>query len=78
MSPQLALLEVLQGEQRVRRIYWDFESFLAEIGIVLDLLARIVGTAYRDEMPPSFSPFCRKQVPDDQILALFQTAQKNY
>ena len=69
---------MLQGEQRVRRIYWDFESFLAEIGIVLDLLARIVGTAYRDEMPPSFSPFCRKQIPDDQILALFQTAQKNW
>src|SRR5271157_1539021 len=49
-----AVFEVSQGDHRVRRIYWDFESFLAEIGIALDLLARIVGTAYRHEMPPSF------------------------
>lgn len=71
-----SLIELSQGELRVRRIYWDFESFLAEIGIALDLLARIAGTAYRDEMPPSFNRFCRKQIPDDKILALFQAAQK--
>lgn len=69
------LFEVSQGDQRVRRIYWDFESFLAEIAIALDLLARIVGTAYCDEMPPSFSRMCRKQIPDDKTLALFQSAQ---
>ena len=51
---------------------------MAEIGIALDLLARIVGTAYRDEMPPSFSRFCRKEILDDKILALFQTAQKRW
>jgi hypothetical protein len=73
-----ALFEVSQGDQRVRRIYWDFESFLAEIGIALDLLARIVGTAYRDEMPPSFSRFCRKVIPNDRILTLFQTAQTEW
>jgi hypothetical protein len=56
------LFEVSQGDKRVRRIYWDFESFLSEIGIALDLLARIVGTAYHDEMPPSFSRFCRKHM----------------
>jgi len=72
------LFEVSQGDQRVRRIYWDFESFLAEIGIALDLLARIVGTAYRDEMPPNFGRFCRKEIVDDQILALFKTAQKQW
>jgi hypothetical protein len=73
-----SLLELSHGEQRVRRIYWDFESFLAEIGIALDLLARIAGTAYRDEMPPNFNRFCRKQIPDDKILALFQAAQKEW
>jgi len=73
-----AVFEVSQGDHRVRRIYWDFESFLAEIGIALDLLARIVGTAYRHEMPPSFNRFCRKQILDDKILALFQTAQKEW
>jgi hypothetical protein len=73
-----SVIELSQGEQRVRRIYWDFESFLAEIGIVLDLLARIAGTAYRDEMPPNFNRFCRKQIPGDKILLLFQAAQKEW
>ena len=72
------LCEVSQGDQRVRRIYWDFESFLAEIGIALDLLVRIVGTAYCNEMPPSFSRMCRKQIPGDKILRLFQTAQSEW
>jgi hypothetical protein len=73
-----SLFELSQGEQRVHRIYWDFESFLAEIGIALDLLARIVGPAYRDEMPPNSNRFCRKQIPDDTSLALFQTAQQDW
>jgi hypothetical protein len=74
----LDLLEVSQADQRVRRIYWDFESLLTEIGIALDLLARIVGTAYRDEMPPSFNRMCRKEIPGDSILALFQAAQSEW
>jgi hypothetical protein len=73
-----ACFEVARGDQRVRRIYWDFESFLVETGIALDLLARIVGTAYRHEMPPSFSRMCRKQIPGDAILTLFQTAQSEW
>jgi hypothetical protein len=72
------LFEVSRVEQRVSRIYWDFESFLVQIGIALDLLVRIIGTAYRDEMPPSFSRFCRKQIPNDKILVLFQTAQNEW
>jgi hypothetical protein len=73
-----AVFEVSQGDHRVRRIYWDFESFLAEIGIALDLLARIVATAYRDEMLPSFSRMCRKQIPEDTFLTLFQSAQSEW
>jgi hypothetical protein len=72
------IFEIGTSDQRVHRIYWDFESFLSEIGIALDLLARIVGTAYRDEMPPSFSRFCRKEIPGDKILALFEAAQKKW
>jgi hypothetical protein len=32
---------------RVSQIYWDFESFLSEISIALDLLARVVGPVPR-------------------------------
>lgn len=42
-----SLLELAQSDIRVKRIYWDFESLLCEIGIALDLLARIVGVAYK-------------------------------
>jgi hypothetical protein len=46
--------------------------------IALDLVARIVGSACRDEMPPSFGRMCRKQIPEDKILTLFQTAQRKW
>lgn len=73
-----SLLELAQSDIRVKRIYWDFESFLCEIGSALDLLARIVGVAYKHEMPPSFSRFCRKEVPDDPFSALFRAAQDRW
>jgi len=46
--------------QKALRIYWDFESFLSEINISLDLLARVAGTAYKEQMPPNFNKFCKK------------------
>jgi hypothetical protein len=41
-------------------IYWDFESFLAAISSALDLLARIVGTAYKQHTPVSFTKLCKR------------------
>jgi hypothetical protein len=41
-------------------IYWEFEAFLSSIGSALDLLARIVGTAYKEHLPPSFNKLCKK------------------
>lgn len=32
--------------RRVHQIYWDFESFLSEINIALDLLARVIGPVF--------------------------------
>ena len=55
------LFEASISDKRVQRIYWDFESFLSEINIALDLLARVAGTAYREEMPPNFNRFCKKE-----------------
>jgi hypothetical protein len=71
-------LELGQSDMRVKRIYWDFESFLSEVGAALDTLARIVGLAYKDEMPPSFNRFCRKEIPNDELSALFRTVQKGW
>jgi hypothetical protein len=73
-----ALLELAQSDVRVKRIYWDFESFLCEIGTALDLLARIVGVAYKYEMPPSFSRFCRKEILNDPFSVLFRAAQDRW
>jgi hypothetical protein len=72
------LFEISISDRRVQRIYWDFESFLTEMGISLDLLARIAGTSYKSETPPSFSRFCRRSDPDDSLLALFHTAQTKW
>lgn len=43
-------------------IYWDFEAFLSAINTSLDILARIVGTAYDEQMPPSFNKLCSKNL----------------
>lgn len=42
----------------VYQIYWDFDSFLSSVSSALDLLARIVGTAYREQLPASFNRLC--------------------
>jgi hypothetical protein len=72
------ILELAESNVRVKRIYWDFESFLCEIGSALDLLARIVGVAYKDETPPSFSRFCRKEILDGPFSELFRAAQDRW
>jgi len=46
------------GDQRARQIYWDFESFLSEVSICLDLLARVVSPAFPTQSPPSFNRLC--------------------
>src|SRR5713226_5452797 len=63
------------SDERVQRIYWDFESFLSEINIALDLLARIAGTAYEQETPPNFGRFCKKEG-NGGLLGVMKNAQK--
>ena len=65
------------SDKRVYKIYWDFESFLSEINIALDLLARIAGTAYKEEMPPNFGRFCKKQG-DVGPLGIMKKAQQRW
>jgi hypothetical protein len=75
VTGDLGLFEVSLNDRRVQRIYWDFESFLTETSIALDLLVRIAGICYKDEMPPSFNRFCRRSEPGDSLLALFHSSQ---
>lgn len=42
------------------QVYWDFESFLNAVSSSLDILARIIGTAYIELTPPSFNKLCKK------------------
>lgn len=49
------------SNQQTYEIYWDFEAFLSAMNTTLDLLARIVGTAYHEQMPPSFNKLCKKK-----------------
>lgn len=62
---------------RVAQVYWDFESFLSETSIALDLLARVVGPAFRHESPSSFNRLC-KWAGAHPLLDLFRSAQKRW
>jgi len=57
----------------VNIIYWDFDSFLSSINSALDLLARIIGPAYKEHTAPSFNKLCKKA--SDGPVRLLQKAQ---
>jgi len=69
------LFGVSVSDARVLRIYWDFESYLSEISASLDLLARIVGPAFRQDSPPSFSKLAKRKDSHPLVL-LFRKAER--
>ena len=71
------MYECSVGDIRVAQVYWDFEAFLSEVSITLDLLARVVGPAFREESPPSFNKLC-KWSGSHPLLDLFRRAQKRW
>jgi hypothetical protein len=72
------LVEASIGGFSVNRIYWDFESYLANISTALDLLARIVGPAFSEQRPVSFSKFCTKLSDNEPFLKSFLRARSRW
>jgi len=68
-------LGLAYSNQQTYEIYWDFEAFLSAIDTALNLLARIIGTAYHEQMPPSFNKLCKKKKLNSPIIIL-KKAQK--
>ena len=60
----------------VEAIYWDFESLLSSINTALDILARIVGVAFKEQTPPSFNKLCKKEL--GILTDTFRKAQKTW
>jgi|GEM_PF-2275632 len=67
--------EMAYSNQQAYEIYWDFEAFLCAINAALDLLARIVGTAYLEQVPLSFNKLCNKKNLNGPLVIL-KKAQK--
>jgi len=72
-----SVFEVGVGDERVSRVYWDFESYLSEVNNALDLLARIAGLIYRRQTPPNFNRFCKIRE-DSAMLRIMQGAQSRW
>lgn len=68
-------LGVLPDMEENLAIYWDFEGFLSVINSALEILARIVGLAYRKDISPSFSKLCKK-APEEGLAILLKKANK--
>ena len=64
------------SSQEPLKVYWDFEAFLNAIGATLDVLARIVGTAYEENTPPSFSNLCKKDL--GGFVDILRSAQQRW
>jgi len=52
--------EMSVGDQHSYEVSWDFESYLSAINSALDILARIIGTGYKEQTPPFFNKICAK------------------
>ncbi|MBA3353031.1 MAG: hypothetical protein H0U23_11545 [Blastocatellia bacterium] len=68
------LQEYSYSNRDVSPIYWDFESYLQAISSALDIVARVVGTAFKQDTPPNFNRFCKK-APDSELKDVFVRAQ---
>jgi len=58
-------------------VYWDFEAFLNALGAALDVLARLVGTAFKEQTPPSFTKLCKRHERDG-CIGILRTAQDRW
>lgn len=56
----IEIFETSYDDLHSRAIYWDFEAFLTAVNCSLDALARVIGTAYKEQTPPSFNKLCSK------------------
>lgn len=70
-------LEEAHSNIDVQRVYWDFESYLSEISIALDLLARIVGPAFVQQTPVSLNKLCKLE-DSHPVLELFRSAKRRW
>ncbi|MFC2071212.1 hypothetical protein ACFLUU_00630 [Chloroflexota bacterium] len=70
-------LGVLSDTEANFAIYWDFDSFLSAINSALEILARIVGLAYKKDISPSFSKLC-KRAPNEGLALILKNANKNW
>jgi hypothetical protein len=80
LAPQVARHPSMWGthvsDDRSKRIYWDFESYLCEVNNSLDLLARVSGLAYRNQTPPNFNRFCK--LPHSPLVSVCAAAQSRW
>jgi len=70
--------EIGVSNPRVLRIYWDFESYLSEISVSLDLLARVIGPAFPSQTPASFRKFCKNADSYDPLHTILLKAQERW
>jgi hypothetical protein len=68
--------ETIQATPYIKTIYLDFDSFLVAVGSALDLVARILGPAYRHQTPISFNKFCNKE--NGEIAEILKKAQQHW
>lgn len=65
--------EFALSNKSISVMYWNFESFLSSINVALDILSRLVGTAYSEQTPVSFNKLCNKNL--DGLAVEFKKAK---
>jgi len=71
------LFEISFSNIKTKVLYWEFESLLSAVNISLDIMVRILGTAYKEQLPPNFNKACKKKEPDE-IINFMKSEKENW
>ncbi|MCJ7508559.1 MAG: hypothetical protein MUO85_07510 [candidate division Zixibacteria bacterium] len=77
LSGKENLFSVSMGRGLAWLIYWDFEAFLNAINSSLDIMARLVGLFYADQLPLSFNKLCSRAELEGPV-DLLRAAQRRW
>lgn len=76
MLSKAELMEMSFSSIKTKVMYWEFESLLSAANISLDIMTRILSTAFKEQLPPNFSKACKTEEDTNGIIA-FLKAEKN-
>ncbi|MFA6201374.1 MAG: hypothetical protein WC679_13315 [Bacteroidales bacterium] len=76
--PNAELWEMSFSDIKTKVMYWEFESLLSAANISLDIMTRILSTAFKEQLPPNFNKACKKEEDSNGIIAFMKSEKDDW